>query len=104
MGRAYSGLTNDEIRKVDKWVRKNTDQRFGPVRAVKPHHVFELGFDGIMSNPRSKSGVSLRFPRMLRWRTDKSIEEANTVEDVKKLLEFEGITDIKLNTSLDEFF
>ncbi|QUJ75166.1 ATP-dependent DNA ligase [Sulfitobacter albidus] len=84
--KAYSGLTDAEFRKITAWVRKNTQARFGPVRQVTPHHVFEIAFEGIQASPRHKSGVALRFPRMLRWRTDKPMAEANTLDDLKDML------------------
>jgi len=67
-------------------VRKNTLQKFGPVRQVPPEHVFEIAFEGIQESPRHKSGVALRFPRMLRWRHDKPVQEANTLDDLKDML------------------
>ena len=85
--KAYSGLTDDEIRKVDAFVRRNTLERFGPVRTVKPELVFELHFEGIQRSSRHKSGIAVRFPRMARWRTDKKVEEADTIETVRGLLE-----------------
>ena len=84
--KAYSGLTDAEFREITRWVRRNTLQRFGPVRQVKPEHVFEIAFEGIQQSPRHKSGIALRFPRMSRWRTDKPVEEANTLADLKALL------------------
>jgi DNA ligase-1 len=84
--KAYSGLTDAEFREITQWVRKNTTDRFGPVRAVKPHHVFEIAFEGIQASPRHKSGVALRFPRMARWRRDKPVSEANTLDDLKAML------------------
>lgn len=84
--KAYSGLTDAEIRKVDAFVRANTLEKFGPVRTVKPELVFELGFEGIQASSRHKSGVAVRFPRMLRWRTDKKPDEADTLDRVKALL------------------
>ncbi|WP_417606683.1 ATP-dependent DNA ligase [Primorskyibacter flagellatus] len=84
--KAYSGLTDEEFRQITAWVRKNTQQRFGPVRQVKPHHVFEIAFEGIHASPRHKSGIALRFPRMSRWRRDKPLAEANTLDDLKALL------------------
>ena len=84
--KAYSGLTDAEFREITAWVRKNTLQRFGPVRQVSAHHVFEIAFEGIQASPRHKSGVALRFPRMLRWRRDKPMQEANTLDDLKALL------------------
>jgi DNA ligase 1 len=83
--KAYSGLTDEEIRQVDAFVRRNTLERFGPVRTVKPELVFELGFEGMQRSKRHKSGIAVRFPRMLRMRTDKSIRDANTLEDALRL-------------------
>ncbi|MEO0570713.1 MAG: ATP-dependent DNA ligase [Bacteroidota bacterium] len=84
--KAYSGLTDAEFREVDGWIKKNTLERFGPVRSVTPHHVFEIAFEGIALSKRHKSGVATRFPRILRWRRDKKIDEANTLEDLKALI------------------
>jgi ATP-dependent DNA ligase len=84
--KAYSGLTDAEIKQVDAFVRRNTLETFGPVRTVKPELVFELGFEGIQASTRHKSGVAVRFPRMLRWRTDKKPEEADTLAAVRQLL------------------
>lgn len=84
--KAYSGLTDKEIREVDNFVKRNTLEKFGPVRTVTPKLVFEIGFEGISLSGRHKSGVAVRFPRMLRWRKDKTIEEANTLDDLKGLL------------------
>ena len=84
--KAYSGLTDAEFHQNTGWVRKNTLERFGPVRAVKPHHVFEIHFEGIQESPRHKSGVALRFPRIARWRRDKPSQEANTLADLKDML------------------
>ena len=84
--KAYSGLTDKEIRQVDSWIRKNTKERFGPVRSVTPHHVFELHFEGIQASNRHKSGIAVRFPRIARWREDKPLEEADTLDNVKALL------------------
>ncbi|MHA6344883.1 ATP-dependent DNA ligase [Roseivivax sp. CAU 1761] len=84
--KAYSGLTDAEFNRITAWVRRNTLQRFGPVRQVKPQHVFEIAFEGIQKSPRHKSGVALRFPRMARWREDKPKEEANTLADLHQLL------------------
>src|SRR5690606_34394583 len=85
--KAYSGLTDAEFRKVDAWIKKNTLERFGPVRSVVPHHVFEIAFEGVAESSRHKSGVATRFPRILRWRQDKKIEDANTIEDLKGLIQ-----------------
>ena len=84
--KAYSGLTDAEFRQITAWVRKNTQQRFGPVRQVTPEHVFEIAFEGIAPSTRHKSGVALRFPRMSRWRHDKSAAQANTLDDLKEML------------------
>ncbi|HXH69715.1 MAG TPA: ATP-dependent DNA ligase [Pyrinomonadaceae bacterium] len=85
--KAYSGLTDKEIRKVDKFVRDNTKETFGPVRSVLPKLVFELAFEAIQKSSRHKSGVAVRFPRILRWRDDKAIEEADSLEAIHALLE-----------------
>jgi DNA ligase-1 len=84
--KAYTGLADDEIRELDRWIRANTVEKFGPVRHVKPVHVFELGFEGIQASARHKSGVAVRFPRILRWRTDKSPEDADTIATLRALL------------------
>lgn len=84
--KAYSGLTDDEIRRVDTWVRRNTLEKFGPVRTVKTELVFELGFEAIQLSNRHKSGVAVRFPRILRWRHDKTPRDADTLESVKEML------------------
>ncbi|MFN3767068.1 MAG: ATP-dependent DNA ligase [Ectopseudomonas guguanensis] len=84
--KAYSGLTDDEMRKVDAIIRKTTVEKFGPVRSVTPTLVFELGFEGIALSKRHKSGVAVRFPRMLRWRTDKKVEDADTLTTLQGLL------------------
>jgi DNA ligase 1 len=84
--KAYSGLTNEEITTVDAFIRKNTLEKFGPVRTVKPELVFELGFEGIQRSKRHKSGVAVRFPRMLRMRTDKLAVEADSLESLTHLL------------------
>ena len=84
--KAYSGLTDAEFDKITRWVRRNTVERYGPVRQVTPHHVFEIAFEGIQASPRHKSGVALRFPRMSRWRHDKPKDEANTLADLKDML------------------
>jgi DNA ligase-1 len=84
--KAYSGLTDAEIRQVDAFVRANTIEKFGPVRRVKPELVFELAFEGIQRSPRHRSGIAVRFPRMARWRTDKKAAEADTLETIRALL------------------
>lgn len=84
--KAYSGLTDEEFKQVDAFVKQNTMDRFGPVRSVQPSLVFEIAFEGIAASNRHKSGVALRFPRMKRWRKDKPASEANTLDDLKSLL------------------
>ena len=84
--KAYSGLTDAEFRAITAWVRKNTLQRFGPVRQVPPEHVFEIAFEGINASTRHKSGVALRFPRMARWRKDKPVSEINSLADLQDML------------------
>jgi DNA ligase-1 len=86
IAKAYSGLNDEEIRQVDAFVRRNMLEKFGPVRTVKPELVFELAFEGIQRSPRHKSGIAVRFPRILRWRTDKPFEEADTLDTVRSLL------------------
>ena len=87
IAKAYSGLSNAEIDEMDRWIRRHTRERFGPVRHVEPTHVFELGFEGIARSPRHRSGIAVRFPRMLRWRRDKTAAEADTLDAVRRLLE-----------------
>lgn len=84
--KAYSGLTDAEMAQVDAIIRSTTQENFGPVRSVRPTQVFELGFEGIARSPRHKSGIAVRFPRMLRWRQDKPIDEADTLETLVALL------------------
>ena len=84
--KAYSGLTDDEMHQVDAIVRKTTVEKFGPMRSVTPTMVFELGFEGIALSSRHKSGIAVRFPRMLRWRQDKPLAEADTLETLRTLL------------------
>jgi len=85
--KAYSGLNDEEIRQVDAFVRRSTLEKFGPVRTVKPELVFELAFEGIQLSNRHKSGIAVRFPRIARWRHDKKPEDADTLENVKQLLQ-----------------
>ena len=85
--KAYSGLTDKELVEVDAWVKKHTKEKFGPVRSVTPELVFEIAFEGINPSPRHKSGVALRFPRILRWRKDKKIQDANHKEDLLDLIQ-----------------
>ncbi len=85
--KAYSGLTDKEIRRVDNFVRRNTKETFGPVRSVTPKLVFELAFEAIQKSSRHKSGVAVRFPRILRWREDKTIKDADSLETIHALLD-----------------
>ena len=85
--KAYSGLTDKELIQVDAWIKKNTIDKFGPVRSVIAEQVFEIAFEGIQPSPRHKSGIALRFPRIVRWRTDKNVKEANTKQDLLQLIE-----------------
>ena len=84
--KAYSGLTDEEFRQVDRFVKANILEKFGPVYSVTPQLVFEIAFEGISKSTRHKSGISLRFPRMSRWRKDKKPEEANTLGDLQDML------------------
>ena len=86
VAKAYSGLTDKEIKEVDAFVKRNAVEKFGPVRTVKPELVFEIAFEGIAESKRHKAGLALRFPRILRWRKDKKAEEINTLEDLRQLL------------------
>ncbi len=88
--KAYSGLTDKEFAQVDNFVKRNSIEKFGPVRTVKPELVFEIAFEGIAASSRHKSGVALRFPRMSRWRRDKKADEINTIEDLKAMLNMYG--------------
>jgi DNA ligase-1 len=87
VAKAYSGLTDVEISEISKWVNKNALEKFGPVRTVKPELVFEIAFEGIAYSKRHKSGVALRFPRMKRWRRDKTVKDIDTIESVKALID-----------------
>ena len=84
--KAYSGLNDAEIREVDRFVRRNTVEKFGPVRSVPPELVMELHFEGIRRSTRHKSGLAVRFPRIARWRKDKSADQADTLETITALL------------------
>ena len=86
VAKAYSGLTDQEIDELDRWIRRHTIDRFGPVSAVEPVQVFELGFERIARSTRHKSGVALRFPRMLRWRTDKTARDADALETLMQMV------------------
>ena len=80
--KAYSGLNNTEILELDRWIRSNTMSKYGPVRAVKAEQIFEIGFEGVHHSKRHKCGYAVRFPRILRQRKDKSIEDINTINDL----------------------
>ncbi|MCX2478083.1 ATP-dependent DNA ligase [Pedobacter sp. MC2016-15] len=86
VAKAYSGLTDKEIKEVDSFVKKNAIEKFGPVRTVKPELVFEIAFEGIAESKRHKAGLALRFPRIARWRKDKVAAEINTLDDLRQLL------------------
>ncbi|MGZ3838780.1 MAG: ATP-dependent DNA ligase [Flavisolibacter sp.] len=88
--KAYSGLTDKEFAQVDAFVKRHSIEKFGPVRTVKPELVFEIAFEGIAASNRHKSGVALRFPRISRWRQDKTVAEINTLDDLKKMLDLYG--------------
>jgi DNA ligase 1 len=88
--KAYSGLTDKEFAQVDNFVKRNSIEKFGPVRTVKPELVFEIAFEGIAASNRHKSGVALRFPRIARWRHDKKVDEINTLDDLKAILDVYG--------------
>jgi DNA ligase-1 len=85
VAKAYSGLTDQEIARLDAWIRGHTLERFGPVRVVKPEHVFELGFEAVNASARHKSGVAVRFPRILRWRSAKQPEDADQLDALRAL-------------------
>ncbi|MDQ3038827.1 MAG: ATP-dependent DNA ligase, partial [Pseudomonadota bacterium] len=85
VAKAYSGLTDAEILKLDKWIRAHTKERFGPVRSVRPELVFELGFEAVNISKRHKSGIATRFPRILRWRTDKTASDADALATLASL-------------------
>ena len=84
--KAYSGLSDGEIREVDRFIQRHTLERFGPVRSVQPELVFEIAFEGIQVSNRHKSGLAVRFPRILRWRRDKKMKDADTIETLRSLL------------------
>lgn len=88
--KAYSGLTDAEFAEITRWVQRHTLERFGPVRKVPAELVFEIGFEGIQESPRHKSGIALRFPRMLRWRRDKGVDEIDTLDSLRALLKAAG--------------
>lgn len=86
VAKAYSGLTDEENDELDRWIRQNTVERFGPVRHVAPAHVFELHFEGIAESPRHRSGVAVRFPRIARWRRDKQPPEADELSTLRAMI------------------
>jgi DNA ligase-1 len=86
IAKAYSGLSDSEIDELDRWIRRHSTERFGPVSVVEPTHVFELGFERIARSLRHKSGVAVRFPRILRWRRDKVPRDADTLEMLERLI------------------
>jgi DNA ligase-1 len=85
VAKAYSGLTDAEIARLDRWIRANTLDRFGPVRVVKAEHVFELGFEAVNASRRHKAGLAVRFPRILRWREDKGVADADRLDTLRAL-------------------
>jgi DNA ligase-1 len=87
VGKAYFGFTDEELLQLDRWIRANTTERFGPVRAVRPGLVFEVAFDAVQRSTRHKSGVALRFPRIHRIRWDKPAEEADRLESLEALID-----------------
>ncbi len=84
--KAYSGLDQRDIEKLDRWIRKNTVSRNGPFRSVKAEQVFEIAFEGIQESTRHRSGVAVRFPRILRWRTDKTADDIDDLDTLRNLL------------------
>ena len=88
--KAYSGLNQAEIDELDMWIRRHTKEKFGPVRSVEPAHVFEIAFEGISPSNRHKSGIAVRFPRILRWRKEKKAEDADTLQSAQELLHAVG--------------
>jgi len=89
VGKAYSGFTDDELKRLDKWVRDNTTDRYGPVRAVKFDLVLEVNFDAVQRSTRHKSGIAMRFPRIKRIRWDKPAHEADRVEALEEMIPVE---------------
>jgi DNA ligase 1 len=85
--KAYTGLSDAEFAQVDRVIRAHTLEKFGPVRSVRPTLVFELGFEGVNRSPRHKSGIAVRFPRMLRIRHDKPLHEADTLAQLQAMLD-----------------
>jgi DNA ligase-1 len=102
IAKAYSGLTDIEVRELDRWIRNHTRGRFGPVRMVDAMRVFEIGFEGIGRSDRHKSGFAVRFPRILRERTDKLAQDANRIEDLKELFESLGTPSAPIQKSVEQ--
>lgn len=88
--KAYSGLSDQEIVRVDRWIKENTQKKFGPVHEVPAHLVMELAFENLQESSRHKSGIAVRFPRIVRWREDKQARDADRLEDIRKMLRGEG--------------
>jgi DNA ligase-1 len=86
VAKAYSGLTNNELEEINKFIKSNTIQKFGPVKSVKPELVFEIGFEAIYPSTRHKIGFALRFPRIIRWRKDKTVNDIDSLETLKMLV------------------
>lgn len=82
--KAYSGLSNAEIEELNRWIKDHTRESFGPVRSVDAEQVFEIAFEGVSRSTRHKSGIAVRFPRIVRWRKDKSVNDINSIEDLIK--------------------
>lgn len=95
--KAYSGLTQDEIEQLDRWIRANTTSKNGPFRAVKPEQVFELAFEGVQASPRHKAGLAVRFPRISRWRTDKPAAEIDTLATLRAMIDQDPTVPIRLD-------
>ncbi|NVK55638.1 MAG: ATP-dependent DNA ligase, partial [Alteromonadaceae bacterium] len=89
VGKAYSGFTDEELLRLDRFVRNNTTERFGPVRSLAPKLAVEVAFEGLNRSTRHKSGVAMRFPRIARIRWDKPVEEADVLDTLKALLPLE---------------
>jgi DNA ligase-1 len=89
--KAYSGLADSEIREVDEIIRANVKEKFGPVRGVAPVLVMELAFENIQLSSRHKSGFAVRFPRIVRWRRDKLVRDANSLDDLRDLIRTHGM-------------
>ncbi|KYG61684.1 ATP-dependent DNA ligase [Bdellovibrio bacteriovorus] len=95
--KAYSGLDQKEIDELDNWIRRHTKEKFGPVRSLEPFHVFEIGFEGIGPSKRHKSGIAVRFPRILRWRKDKKVTDADSLQTAFELLDAKALPDTEVS-------